>query len=84
MFDPLMDVANKMLGSLFCHPLFNEKLHMLLISFNQFKVKTIGQSYITCLSPVGFACVITHLQCMPCTVLLHSDIMRPSDFKSLI
>ena len=84
MIDPLMDVANKMPGSPFCHPLFNEKLHVLLISFNQLEVKTVGQSYITCLSPVGFVRVVTHLQFMPCTVLLHSDITGPGDFKSLI
>ena len=30
MIDPLMDVTNKTPGSPFCHPLFNEKLHVLL------------------------------------------------------
>ena len=84
MIDPLMDVANKMPGSPFCHPLFNEKLHVLLISFNQLEVKTVGQSYITCLSPVGFVRVVTHLQFMPCTVVLHGDITGPGNFKSFI
>lgn len=56
---------------------------MLLIFLHQFEVKAIGWGYITCLTPVGLALLVSHLQFGPFTVCLDSIIPGPRDLDSL-